>query len=430
MLSQPIERSIAAVISASMQEASQTTLARHQHLEQLASQQIPSADGRTFNLECDLYAAELTTISTSTAPQLAVLGEEYCQAKDETELFMEEHGLPRRPPYRVSLLTLAGWIAAAMSGEAVATAPIYAPAVGWAQAFLIAGLISLGVTGPAMGLGLGIVAARHRLSQFYRLLGILVAAFTTTLLLVVLVCGAHFRETLSASPGLINRPQALAEALWQSLSTGPFDPLVEMGNWGLVAAAAIAATLIAWETFKTFGYVGWRELAAREEIAFEAIHATGEEARSRGSAAMRAQERVMKMKARKAEASRLGLERLNTLDTIVTSSHLRAVAHIQVEAANAKGLLARDPSESSWSPQSEMGLSQAAFDRTAFKSSIERATDLHDALIASRPSAVTKLSELYTAFCISLQRATEQASSGRRDGRGGPLLTGPGGWRM
>lgn len=427
-----IQNRIDAVIASSLEDIAQTTLGRHRHLEQLAAAQFPTPEDRTFELESSQYSADLATISAATAPHLVELGTEYQDARDEADFFIEEHGLPRPPPYKASLLNLAGWLGGAMLGEAAVTAPIYQPAVGWIHAILIAGLISVGVTAPALTLGLGVVAARHRLSGFYRFIGTSIAFVSLVVLVVVLFSGPHFRETLAQTPALVNGPRALAEAVWRSLWTRPLTPLGELANWGLLSAAAVAATIVAWETFKTFGYIGWRALAIREQEAREAIQDAAEAARREARRNKRVQEKAIARKGAAAIRKRRRLNRLVALDQVVISSRLKAVALVHIEAAYARSLLARTQERLTHNsermrkpPASQSGV----FDRTNFNSQIEQSRKAYEQLVAARPTAITALAETHTAFCQSLQRAVEQALGCSRLQPEGPGLMRSNCWR-
>jgi hypothetical protein len=417
MASFAIEGQIDAVLAASCQEVEQRTFARHQHLEQMAAQAEPTAEERSFDLECESFSADLATISASVAPKLNKAGAEYIHASVETELFLQEQGLPRRPPYRRTLLDLAGWLAGAALSETMLTAGVYQQAVGWILALLFAALISVGVTGPALFAGLGVVAARHRLSGFYRWSGAALATFTTALLCGVILAGAHFREVVATTPRLVTTPRVLGRAVWDSLTSNPLGPLAEMMNWGLVAVAAVAALLVAWKTFHTFGYIGWRRLAIGEDEAEDLFDEVRQSAEDEAHAAMRGQQRAIAAKVRAARRQRGALRRVIALDRIVDSARLRALTFIEIESAGVKMLLQGNSTGFQPGRRGPVAIDRATPERERFDGQLQGWLEVHDQLIAARPAARTSLAERYVAFCNALQRATVRAAGAARQGR-------------
>ena len=336
-----IETRIDTVIRVEIEHISQAEASRHQSVEEVAAGLAPSPDQTGFDLEQARLGTELAELSTRTSVELKILSAEYEEASRESELFLDEHGLPRRPPYQASLLPLVRSIALAMTGEAAATAAIYKPAIGWAPAIMVAGLISLAVAVPAMLLAMGLVLSRHRLSRTYWLIGLGSIAVALALLLLMMLCSAHFRQLTAAMPALMSDPMAMLEILIASLRSAPFRPLADPANAGLFAAAALAAGFVAWETFRTFGYLGWRSVAGREEEARNAILRESTASLGEAAAAKGRQERAIDLKVARAKDCQRALRRTLGLDTDVVRSTTTALAELATERAGAQAIVTR-----------------------------------------------------------------------------------------
>ncbi|MEA3061376.1 MAG: hypothetical protein QOJ94_1157 [Sphingomonadales bacterium] len=423
------------VVEAEIRHISQVEANRHRTVDRLAATAMPTLDERGFDLERANYSATLTEVSARAAPALGHLGLEYGEARWESDFFLREHGLQRRPPYKASLLTLAGIVTLAMSLESAATSPIYEPAIGWAPAVVVASLISISVGVPAMLLGMGVVLSRHRLSRTYWGLGLAAILLGGSLLLTVMLCAAHFRQLAAALPALTANPGQMLEMLVTSLRAAPFRPLADPSNSGLFAAAAIAAAFVAWETYGTFGYVGWRRIAIREEQALQSLLDESALAEREAAVAKKEQLEIINRKVSTSRRAKRDLGRLLALDTAIVSSTTTALAEAAVLRSGAQAIFNRafekggdESDDRSFAPTCPTRSATRA-DRTEFAATVRSAVAAHDERIEARPAAIASISELYLAFCNSLKRATQEARAGFGNGGNQPLLSGPGGWR-
>lgn len=420
-----LRHDIITVVRASGEDANQTSIERYNQLEQLAAQEAPPHDGRTYELHRETFVADLASLSGETSAQLKHEGHDYRDARHEAELFVDQQGLERRPPYRHSVAIL--WLAlfGAMLGESVVTSPIYAPTVGWIEALFLGAVISVGVTVPAAGIGVGIVMARHRINTFLRVSGMVIAATCVLLVAAALLVGTHFRPVLAERPTLVQHPGEFAEAIWHSLLGGPFGHIVELTNWGLLAAGAVAAFLVAKEVFNTYGYIGWRPVARREESALLAIRYTEQQSKSRADGRRRAIVRTIGQEVKEATRSQRAIKQIRSLDAVITSARTKALQRISVEATRVGRLLPPGLPTGLGIPATQFGWSPSEQDRSGFHEGTERSLLLHQRFIDAQPKAIAALTQLYAVFCASLDQAVRQAMFGG-PGPAGPALGGPG----
>jgi hypothetical protein len=420
-----IGQAVATIIRASCEDANQASIERHSQLDQLAAQEAPPGDGGRYDLHRESYVADLTSLSGHTSAQLAHEGHEFRDARFEAQLFLDQHVLARHPPYRYNVSYLWLTLLGTMLGEAVLTSPIYAPAVGWVEALFLGAVIAVGVAAPATGAGVGVVMARHRINAFVRVAGMVIAAGCIVLVATALLIGTHFRPIAADQPALMHHPGELAQGIWRSFEGNPFGQIVEPANWGLMAAGAVAAFLVAKEVYRTYGYIGWRPLATREEAALRAIRLIEERAKSVADGRRRARIRSMDLEVREAARSREAIRRILGLDEVVASARAKALQRIGVEATRAWRILLEGGAVGSDAAVDRNQWDVAEPDRSSFRIQTERSLVLHQKFIDAQPRAIAMLTELYAAFCASLNRAVSHATTGGPRSAG-PVLDGPG----
>lgn len=434
----PVLQQADQVIATSMKRLEQITDGRHRSVGALLGDLSISEEQASFELQETRLQTGLTELAVETAAELDKEGEEHRDAVREGDLFIAEHGLARRPPCG-TLTSLGSGILIAVLIEEAGTAPMYAPVVGWPSALGIAALICLGVAVPAVLAGLGVVAAQHRLSRLYNLLGLGGIVLGVGLGLFALSCSALFRDVLAAHPALAANPSHAARAIWAAFAEAGLAPLVEPSNFGLTAIGAGAWGFTAWKTFRTFGYVGWREHGLKEQAAREAILDTSDEAQEDGKTAKAAEEKRIRLEVRQSRRAMRLLNRVGALDSAVHHAGVtgvaigvkhRSAAHSEVTQA-IRGLVPEQQLvlEAGPCPAGSVQLP----DRISFQTDLAHALDRHGARVADEKRALKAMAEMHRAFVEGLRRATARALSGNRQGPsggpGGPLLGASSGWR-
>lgn len=432
----PIIQQIDRTIETQTNHINQRTTGRFATVDTMARAASPPPSECTFDLETVTLQSALIDIAADTSGELARLGDELRKDEDESRVFLAEHRLNRRPPFDM-IPVLGAWVVGAMLAESIGTTPAYSPYVGGPLAYATAALISLGVAVPAVLIGMGVVATRHRLHLGYRLTGFASVITGVGLMGFALLCGSHFRELVARTPRLITQPWKVKDEIIASISGNWASPLYDPPNWGLLGAGALASAITAWKVFNTFGYVGWRAIALREEDRRQAIVEAGKKARNMAAAAKKQEMRNVKMKATRFAINRRELMRASALNDAIVTSDRTAVKIVAKMRADAVGMALRSGREaaSRVAPDWPVGSCPAdrvsPVDRNAFRDAVRQALDQQDGAIATEPRALCVLSDLYRAFVANLQRAVESALGGQRsETTGGPVLTGPGGWRQ
>jgi hypothetical protein len=406
----PIVHQINGAVAEEESYVAQRTEGRFAAVDTIAAAAVPNADGKTYALELERFDAILTTGLGRLAPILARLRQELHQARIECQLFLAEHRLERAPPCEPNIMRTIEMIVGAMLLEAAATTWIYLPAVNIGPALVISALISAGVAFPAVFLAMGLVLSKHRLSYTYWLTGLATTALASIGVVVAVFSTAHFRLLVGEDRTLVAHPMRAAQKVWASLIDAPLHPLVEPSNWGLIAAAGLAAAVVAWKVFGLFGYLGWRRLAVKQHETIEAIHAQGSSACAHAEAGMNAGVRAIDSRADDAKVSLKRIAEAVELNKAVSVAHRSAMAEIsrQLAGARAKVVLVLN-SAGLLEPNFPPAISERNFDRQPFERLTRQATDQHEALIAARPEALAYLRERYAKYCVAVQRLVETA---------------------
>lgn len=412
MTTPPVSNRIDQTVQANLAGTLDAIESRHRGIDALVADLDLTDREASFALEEAKLDQELAGIATEAERELQQLGKTFQEATQDVEFFLAEHRLVRRPSAG-SFTSLSLVTGLALLAEEAATAPIYAPAVGWPAAVAIAGLISIGVAAPAMLTGVGAVAARHRLSLSTSLGGVAGAFAGAALGAFSLACGAHFREALSIRPSLASKPSEAARAILESLMQSWFEPLFEPANAGLTAVGAIAWACTAYKAFHTFGYPGWRNIGLAEVEARDAVTDVGDQAQDLATTAVEGATAQVNRALRRSRRQMSLLRRVQGLDqrlrqrastALVRYATLRGDAQEQVLRV-IKSLAPRAAVAAAACPVAAV----RRIDRTAFDTAVIASLDRHRRRIDDAPRVLGAMSQKYQASSAAIAAAIARA---------------------